>query len=376
MGFRNPMVYHSKLYLNNRMGEITFDGIFFNVSKKYNFKNETTLVDYIEDAHHRWNLFARGLYGDLGRHSFITAIPEDANITREEAEKRREEGLNSDLYKVAKQRMESLAHISIFERMEESMELLCWTFCWNEDKIPFEFKDKTGIHTSDDLEPDVREAFEKYHNIDVQLYQDALELFDKRYEEMKSQKGRGIMCNLRRVCPISSIGHTEEKKDVEELNVVESVRDYGKNIDNIQETKENRTSTQLNESKPQNTETTSFYQVIENKNTELQCDVLDARAEEQISAQLPIRKIWQIAVPHTGTTTLENVLKSAVQQDIETRFKGNTNVCVSCNTSDFEYYLSINSTLQSGGHADWTVSNQFQNVNDVRAYFYLDLLIN
>ena len=115
----------------------------------------------------------------------------------------------------------------------------------------------------------------------------------------------------------------------------------------------------------------------ESNTNEGNCDnILDSKAEEQISAQLPIRRIWQIAVPHTGTTTLENVLKSAVQQDIETRFKGNTDVCVSCSTTDFEYYLSINSTAYSGGHADWTRANQFQDVNDVRAYFYLDLLIN
>ena len=308
------------------------------------------------------------MYGDLARHSFIAFIPEDVNITREEAEKRREEGLNSDLYKVARQRMESLAHISIFERMEESMELLCWTFCWNEDEIPFEYKRPGGIKR-EELSPEEREAFEKYHNIDLQLYQDALELFDKRYEEMKAQKAQGIICNLRRVCPISSIGHTEEKKTIGELNVVENVRDY-ENTDGIQETKENGTIAQLNKPKPQNTETTSFYQVIENKYAELQCDVLDARAEEQISAQLPIRKIWQIAVPHTGTTTLENVLKSAVQQDIETRFKGNTNVCVSCSTSDFEYYLSIGSTANSGEHNDWTEANiRFQNINEVNRYF-------
>ena len=200
MGFKDPMVYHYKLFVPTT--SIMFDNVFFNVSEKFNFKNETTLVDYIEDAHYRWNLFARGLYGDLGRHNFIPVIVSDANITREEAEKRREEGLNSDLYKVAKQRMESLAHISIFERMDESMELLCWTFCWNEDEIPYEYKQPRGMQSREELSPEEREAFEKYHNIDLQLYQDALELFDKRYEEMKAQKAQGIICNLRRVCPV------------------------------------------------------------------------------------------------------------------------------------------------------------------------------
>ena len=204
MTFKDPMVYHSKLYNENgRDGGVSFDSVFFKISKKYKSKNETTLIDYIEDSHYRWNLFARGLYGDLGRHLFIVTFNEDANITREEAEKRREEGLNSDLYIIARQRMESLAHISIFERMSDSMELLCWTFCWNKDEIPFTYKKPSGIQERAELSQDEIAAFEKYHNIDVQLYNDALEIFDKRFKEMKAQVEKGIMCNLQRNCPVT-----------------------------------------------------------------------------------------------------------------------------------------------------------------------------
>lgn len=77
-------------------------------------------------------------------------------------------------------------------------------------------------------------------------------------------------------------------------------------------------------------------------------------------------QIWQIAVPHTGTTTLENVIKSAVQQDFKTRFYNNTKVCSLCSYEEFEYKASIYSTLASGKHIDWFRANsEFQNVNEV-----------
>ena len=317
MSFKDPMVYHSKLYF--RPGPyVTFDTIFFNVSEKFKSKDETPLASYIEDAHYRWNLFARGLYGDLARHSFIAFIPEDANITREEAERRREEGLNSDLYKVARQRMESLAHISIFERMDESMELLCWTFCWNEDEIPYKYKQSTGLQNREELSPEEREAFEKYHNIDLQLYQDALELFDKRYEEMKAQKAQGIICNLRRSCPV-------------QMNVISNNDQNQMKNDNDSE-----------------------------------CNIVNVIQEENIREELPLNKVWQIAVPHTGTTTLENVFKAATEQKYLARFKNNKNICISCDKSIFENYLAIDSTSNSGMHADYfRAQTAFVNVNSV-----------
>lgn len=95
----------------------------------------------------------------------------------------------------------------------------------------------------------------------------------------------------------------------------------------------------------------------------------------EISSKLNPRHIWQIAVPHSGTTTLEKVFKSAVQQDFKTRFYNNTKVCPLCSVEEFEYKSSINSTRTSGRHADWYKSNkEFQNVNEVcRVYGFLSV---
>ena len=344
MGFKDPMVYHTKLYNENgRDGAVTFDFIFFDVSKKFNSKNETTLVDYIEESHYRWNLFARGLYGDLGRHIFIASSMEDANITRVEAEKRREEGLNSDLYIVAKQRLESLAHISIFERMSDSIELLCWTFCWNKDEIPFTYKKPHVYLERDDLTQEEIEAFEKYHNIDVQLYKDALELFDKRFNEMKAQKEKGIMCNLQITCPVTidtSFSLTVQEEMTPEITKYQVHQEI-----EPQESQINPTSLTMNEEWNVITNTREFPDNVDH--------------------------IWQIAVPHTGTSMLENVLKAATSQDFNTRFYNNSIVSSGCDPSIFDQKFFISATEGSGFHGDWFLLNiLFQDVAKVSRLEY------
>ena len=200
MNFRDPLAYHTKLYYESvRSNKMKFDFVFFNVTEYSSFE-ELSFTKYVSAAHWRWNLFSRGLYGDLPRHSFITMTESDASGSgRSEAERRQQESVNSTLYQVAKARMLQLAHIGIFERMEESIELLCWTFCWKQSSIPFAYS-RNNNGRDFEITADMNSTIQKYHNIDVQLYQDAVNEFEKRIADMRRMKEQGFLCHLRRSC--------------------------------------------------------------------------------------------------------------------------------------------------------------------------------
>jgi len=204
MNFRDPSVYHKKLFVesaNRYHDNVKFDFAFTSYANRS--VDDLTFSEYMDTAFWRWNLFARGFYGDLGRNSFITAVASDVTITREHAEQTVKEGLKSDVYKIAYEKMHELTHIGIFERMEDSIELLCWTLCWDCDNVDFTFDpSRIGRVIKDPLPDDEQRIFEKYNNIDIQLYKDANDLFEQRFQEMKKQKARGYICDLRRSCLI------------------------------------------------------------------------------------------------------------------------------------------------------------------------------
>ena len=76
-------------------------------------------------------------------------------------------------------------------------------------------------------------------------------------------------------------------------------------------------------------------------------------------------RIWQIAVPNCGTSTLEQILRSATQQSFDDRF-GESRMCSLCDENELQQLLEVNFTRKSGSHSDWTQSNQlFQSTEEV-----------
>ena len=153
---------------------------------------------YMRFAHHRWNIFTRMLAGTLApRHDpvhYYKDVKEmyDSAFTREMAIAQNEQGVEAPDFKLAVQRLERMPYFSIFERMEESVELLCFTFCYDCSKLGFEYKPKKRK----DIPSDVVKGVEVYNTLDVALYKHANDLFSQRIQWMQEAKADGITCDL------------------------------------------------------------------------------------------------------------------------------------------------------------------------------------
>ena len=113
-------------------------------------------------------------------------------FTREMAIAQNEQGVEAPDFKLAVQRLERMPYFSIFERMEESVELLCFTFCYDCSKLGFEYKPKKRK----DIPSDVVKEVGTYNTLDMALYKHANELFSQRIQWMREAKADGITCDL------------------------------------------------------------------------------------------------------------------------------------------------------------------------------------
>jgi len=153
---------------------------------------------YIRFAHHRWNIFTRMLAGTINpKHDPVmyyehVEAMHSGIFTREMAVTQNEQGADAPDYKKAVQRLEQMPYFSIFERMSESVELLCFTFCYDCSKLGFEYKPKKRAEVPDDVVEEVN----TYHPLDFMLYKHADALFSERIEWMRKAKAGGVQCDL------------------------------------------------------------------------------------------------------------------------------------------------------------------------------------
>jgi len=90
---------------------------------------------------------------------------------------------SSDL-EIAKQHLSEFPFFGLTERFEDSMFLLCYTFCWR--PIRHIVKKMTGKNrrTSKDFPSQVIDTVKKLTELDTNLYNFAEELFENRYNKM------------------------------------------------------------------------------------------------------------------------------------------------------------------------------------------------
>jgi Sulfotransferase family len=85
---------------------------------------------------------------------------------------------------IAKQHLSEFAYFGLVERFQDSMALLTYTFGWNPlEQIP-NLMVGTRKLKQDQLEPEVLATIAQRNALDIELYQYAQELFERRYNEM------------------------------------------------------------------------------------------------------------------------------------------------------------------------------------------------
>lgn len=164
-----------------------------------------TIADWIDKAYWRWNYFTRGLSNDYQHSLWLRSEVEDP-ISLAAAELINNQGANSKLLATAIKTLDESPYFGIFDRLQESMELLAFTFCWNLEDLPFKYKAPssismrdTNLHVlrgSDVLDPEAWRVFQQRNQLDLLLWQYAEELFQYRLDKMALAKQAGYVCQL------------------------------------------------------------------------------------------------------------------------------------------------------------------------------------
>lgn len=141
--------------------------VFFFRKQQGKLAKETTLEDWIavrpdQDVWHVDNGQVRYLAGEGGR---ILDVP-IGGVTREHLE-------------LAKQRLEAMFFVAIMERFDESMVLFRRTLKWR--KVNYGRSNVTKQRKKkDEITPEHRALIARHNKLDTELYQFALELFERR----------------------------------------------------------------------------------------------------------------------------------------------------------------------------------------------------
>lgn len=167
--------------------------------------NETSLAEWIDLAHWRWNYFTRGLADDYEDTLWLRCEADDPT-TRDEALAKNmpleEEG--ASLLVRAQQALMGMAFFGIYDRLAESVELLSFTFCWDVSKTGFAWKQAIGLdgmpaeehveRGEQVLSAEELAVLQQRNRLDTQLFQFADLEFERRVQAMRSWKAQGFAC--------------------------------------------------------------------------------------------------------------------------------------------------------------------------------------
>eukprot|EP01094_Clydonella_sp_ATCC50884_P000495 TRINITY_DN10384_c0_g1_i1.p1 TRINITY_DN10384_c0_g1~~TRINITY_DN10384_c0_g1_i1.p1 ORF type:complete len:425 (-),score=159.65 TRINITY_DN10384_c0_g1_i1:212-1390(-) len=177
-----------------------------------------TLEQYVDLAHWRWNVWTRGLTEDYVSGLFFHSKC-STGISREEAWRKNNAGADSELFQRAVQKLHQFDFFGIFDRLEESMELLAFERCWNFNDLNVEFKlSENGLAHGDEEWHKARGAhalgregwalFAERNRLDVLLFEYAEKVFDHRVAEMRAAQARGYRCRVHdSTCGIVCLDH-------------------------------------------------------------------------------------------------------------------------------------------------------------------------
>ena len=163
---------------------------------------ETTFDEYITLIYYKWNTWTRALAADFyPRHSTIDTTSDD--ITLDRARLLQEEGTPSPLFREAWKNLNSLHFFGMYHRLEETLELLYYTFCFNEELYPFKFSPRDHSKFPE-ITLDQQLLLEEVHALDYIIFRHAEQVFEERIEQMRREKAMGFQCNfLLRGCAVS-----------------------------------------------------------------------------------------------------------------------------------------------------------------------------
>lgn len=86
----------------------------------------------------------------------------------------------------AKANLKSLAHFGLVERMQDSIDLLCFLFRWQPEEFTF-YENRTQGQCTGSFSNATLAAIRKQNQLDIVLYNFARSLFDRRIRDMRSK---------------------------------------------------------------------------------------------------------------------------------------------------------------------------------------------
>lgn len=161
-----------------------------------------TEEQWIDLAFWRWNYFTRGLANDYSQSLWMTS-KRYWSRSREEEWELNLQGSSSRMLRDAIDALHSMAFFGIFDRLEESMELLAFTLCVDFEALGFALEEsrRTPIKPeehlargADAIGDQAYTTMRKRNVLDFLLFEYAETLFDQRLESMSIAKELGYRC--------------------------------------------------------------------------------------------------------------------------------------------------------------------------------------
>lgn len=153
--------------------------------------SEVTIEEWLEKAYWRWNIFNTMFVGRSLQ--LIIMKTKDIAFTRDEMIEWNAQGTASDFYQEAVAYLtKPTLYFGIFEEITDSWELFGHTTC-----VPEQYRTTRKIErpkTGRDLSPEVQQLVQKYHALDLLLYEYGVELFHQRVKQMNQEKAQGYRC--------------------------------------------------------------------------------------------------------------------------------------------------------------------------------------
>eukprot|EP00750_Incisomonas_marina_P001165 INCI10960.1.p1 GENE.INCI10960.1~~INCI10960.1.p1 ORF type:complete len:226 (+),score=49.49 INCI10960.1:641-1318(+) len=164
---------------------------------------EVSIHEFAEKAFWKWNVFSRTLAGNFSGGKVLSNKLDNDNITLAAARALNDEVKDgsSAMLALAQARLLDMSFFGIFERIQDTMDLLAHSMCWDPDQLDFTRRMQREIfpaldpkHTED---PSATIALINANNaLDRRLYDFAVNIFNERVQAMRDDQSAGIVCRF------------------------------------------------------------------------------------------------------------------------------------------------------------------------------------
>lgn len=166
---------------------------------------EVSIHEFAEKAFWKWNVFSRTLAGNFSGGKILSNKLDNDNITLATARALNAEvkdGRSSAMLELAQTRLLGMSFFGIFERIQDTMDLLAHSMCWDPDQLGFTRRLQRESFPALDPEraaedPEAAIALINANNaLDRRLYDFALRVFNERVQAMRDDQSAGIVCRF------------------------------------------------------------------------------------------------------------------------------------------------------------------------------------